>query len=233
MGHFLYAVPAEKADQVDGIGLGKIIKRPLSKRGVSKGPAETCAILTSGDGSTCSYDPEKQVWTKSVVGDWWIGYWSDDRPTEKDLRRAERLEGHKVRLADGADWLIPVVRLLDGGCGLPAAVSFGENGQAVTKPLAKYSQLSAAAERLWTDLMIACKKVEGTESMTETERIDLAIDALGWNYHIDRDEIGALEILTTQNLKDIYSAIMDIPTLLKAAKKKLSDDSNSKDGPPA
>ena len=216
---FLYAV---KTDDLADLGLDPVIRRPYTCRGSADGPAGQCTVLSSGDGKLTRYAPADQVWTPSINGDYWVGYYQDDRPIAKELERSEMLDGHFVTLDDGGKWLIPVVRCIDGGCGLPASVSLHKDGQVLTKPLSKYSGLCAAAGALFDDFMAELKKTGEPPKLDTAGRIKLAIDCLAWNYHVSADEINALEILTTQNLSKIFLAILDMPSL--ESKKKLPGD---------
>jgi len=214
---FIYAIRPDLMDGLETIrlpALSERIKRPFQVRS-AQGPAGACVLLCSGDGGDCVYTPAAQTWAKSIDADFWVGFWTADRPGEKTLRKTSQLAGHPVPLGDGADWNIPVVRLLDGGSAMPSALVLGENGELYSSELPEYAKLSATVDKLFGDLTIEMGWTEGTPQLTAADRMRLAADALGWNYHLGIDEINALGLLTTQNLSEVMAAILDIPSLKK------------------
>lgn len=57
------------------------------------GDQQTWREVQNQDGTTC----------------YWLGWRQDSKPTPADLVRSKTIDGHPVTLADGNDWLIPVV----------------------------------------------------------------------------------------------------------------------------
>ncbi len=218
MGQFIYAIRPDQMAGIDTIlvePLQQRIRKPFNTRSATTGPAGACVLVTAGDAGDCLYKPDLQTWTKAVTGDFWIGTWNDRKPIEQTLRTASQLAGHRVVLADGVEWLVPVVRLIEGGSSLPASLVLGENGEVFTTELPAYSELSAKANQLFADLCVEMGWNEGEQVLAAADRMKLAADAMAWNYHIGIDELNVLALLTTKNLSDVMAAILDIPSLKK------------------
>jgi hypothetical protein len=65
-----------------------------------------------GKAPACGYYPNDQEWREvKRVGysTYWIGWMRDARPGPDDLARPRQLRGWPVRLADGNQWMVPVV----------------------------------------------------------------------------------------------------------------------------
>jgi len=219
MSQFLYAI---RPHEIEGVAtlrdqyLVKMIRPGYEVRSSSNGPAGTCSIICSDGSDRCRYDPDAQVWTKSVSGDWWVGYYKSEKlPTEKELRRKTMMEGHKIPLIDGQEWIVPAIRLLNGGSGLPESIQIDDCGKFVTKALSQYERISGAAERLFQDFRIEAGIDPGEMTLEANDRIGLAIDAISLNYCVGIDEVMILSLLTTTNLSSIMSAILDLPSLQK------------------
>ena len=93
MGQFIYAIRPDQMAGIDTIlveSLSARIRKPFNTRSATNGPAGACVLVTAGEAGDCLYKPDKQIWTKAITGDFWVGTWNDDRPTEKDLRRPRR-----------------------------------------------------------------------------------------------------------------------------------------------
>ena len=218
MNQFIYAIRPDQMAGLDTIldpGLMDKIRKPFNMRSAANGPAGACILVTAGEAGDCLYKPDDQDWIKSIVGDYWIGTWNGRIPTEMALRKTSQLSGHRVTLADGSEWLVPVVRLIDGGSALPASLVLGTKGEVYTSELPAYSKLSAQADQLFADLRVEMKWDEGTQVLGPGDRIGVAADAMGWNYHIGVDEMNILGLLTTKNLSDVMAAILDIPSIKK------------------
>lgn len=160
------------------------------------------------EGKRLRYVAGEQTWYKGNGGTVWIGWWHDAKPGPADLARGD-LSGHKVRLLDGADWLVPPVRLASGATGLPTAIMLGGDGELVEEPIPDYADLDAGAERVW-DLLN--QRVEG---IPYTDMIRIAARALSLNYHVSVWECSALRLFSTVNVLQLGRAICDVPTLEK------------------
>lgn len=224
MANFIYAIENVKivsSLQLDEAGLTGIFdKVEISQRYSTIGPGGKECVLLMGAGKDTKllyFRPKEQNWQKSMNGKYWLGFYTDDRPTERDLRRKRQLAGHEIELADGDRWLIPTARMLSGGSTLPQSLILGKNGEVLTEELSEYAQFSSKVGQLWEDFQCENKWKEGELKLTVTERMRLAIEALAWNYHIGVDEANLLKLITTQNISEILAAIIDVPTLIRVS----------------
>jgi len=232
MAGFLYAIAnvnTVKAADLEGAGLTGIFGQsktpsdkglPYCQRYTTKGPGgQACSLISLGeDAGKLHFKPEQQHWQKSMNDKYWLGFYNDDRPTEKDLRRKRQLAGHEIELIDGGKWLIPIARMISRGSTLPQTLILGKNGEVITEELSEYAEFSSRVGQLWEDFQCENKWKEGEPKLTVTERMQLVIEALAWNYHIGADEVNLLKLITTQNISELLAAIIDVPTLIEAAK---------------
>ena len=153
-------------------------------------------------------------------GDFWVGVDRNNPPTPKDLERAELVDGHAIRLADGNLWMIPVARHYDGATPLPRAVRWNRaQGFHPGDVIKAHRELFAGAEKAWDALLCAMSGDE-SEFSIDTE-FDLLSLTLGTNYRVGPAEIGLLEIVTTVNRSEIVKALVDWPGAEEFLKKKL------------
>lgn len=130
MRRFLYYLPnrdqpggQSEADRIRAAGLGErfglfAADRPtlepptnFARQAVARGPDGQAGLLVSPtQGGGCIYAPDAQSWID--CGGWWLGWNIGDRPTPRDLERADPIRGQALPLGDGQLWTIPVARLL-------------------------------------------------------------------------------------------------------------------------
>jgi hypothetical protein len=145
-----------------------------------------------------------------------LGVRKSPAPTEADFRRARPLDGYRVRLHDGGDWLVPRALFYSPERGpvyaLPGRITWRE-GEAVEVVTGRYRELCERA----LDVLLAA-----TEDQGALLDDSLAVDALGLNYRVGRAEIAALGLLDRLNLREIVEAFCDLPGLTEVAGKKNS-----------
>lgn len=173
-------------------------------------------------------DMDAQVWRKMPrpgQEDVYIGYWKDSPPGPDDLKRANQLGGYQLKLADGKQWLIPVVRLFDEAAGelrsnLPSYIDVDDNGN--PKP-GQVVPLYAHLE----DLTAPFAEAMISSPDTNFEDVDIYRAArvlLQVNYVVDMIEIAQAKVLTDEQMAhSIIAAAIDWPSYLrwqKVSKKK-------------
>ncbi len=228
MAAFLYAFEVRGAqarvprERLIAAGLGKIFddkSRPCNRH-CSRGPdGANVVIVAAAPAKEVHCDKDKQRWTKSLSdkgGGYWIGYWLDSKPTAAELARDEQIDGHRITLSDGSDWLVPMARCFPTGTKLPETLILTKEGLA-SRPIARYAEFSRRAARMWNSILFQIGVFEGEpdEIIDAHDEWQLAAEALGLNYYVGADEINALELLTTANLADIVMAVVDMPTYRK------------------
>lgn len=242
MSRFLYYFPGAKSQSdvegvIEGAGLDGVIEPGNRLYGSSTGPDGLGGmIMVNGGDPSPRYLEDLQRWHECADGAFWVGYTTESPPGPADLARPELVDGHLVRLEDGQDWLVPVVRAFMGGTHLPERVSLSASGEVETRLLPSYVDLSRRLEAVF-DMV---QESDGRITFETTqEPFDLASDGLGVNYFAGRWELSALGIFTTVNLIDVLEALLDVPTYEKVAefmgdKKKrenpVTGRSNSSDG---
>lgn len=227
--YFLSKLQSVGQDDLSRAGVGqKEGKSSFSFRITSAGPdKQPGAVVVFNPGNPearspqIGYFPLKQEWQKASGGKFWIGREKDKPVRPADLQRTEIIAGHKVKLADGQEWMIPVARVFPQGTMLPQSLILGPDGEVVKEVLPRYARLGQKAERVWQEFkkqMGWLEEGENPESMTEKEEWEIATEVLGINYRLGAWEISFLRLFTTENLERVLSAFVDIPTMLAASR---------------
>lgn len=181
------------------------------------------------------YLPAQQTWQKIPGLECWVGYYSDDPPKAKDLKKPKQMGGHDVEL-QGDKWHIPYTMK---GQDLPRKMVLDENGEWIFGGVIdEYESMFEAAVKYW-DFLGA-----GEEAVTTySELSDMATTMLMCNYFVSPIEVSILELLNTETVNEVLMAIVDLPQLnriheAREAKKKgdllpnsqASGSSNMNDG---
>ena len=239
---FIYAiegVASINAARLAECGLNKIIRDPsrvmqapsATPGGAGEGTGSGCIFASGRDDERLRYEPDKQTWSKSINekgGGYWVGFYTDNPPTAADLARDEQIDGHKVKLSDGSEWLVPMARCFPVGTKLPETLILTKEGLG-SRPIAKYAQFSRRAQRMWNSVLHQIGVFEGEldEVIDARDEWILAAEALGLNYYVSAAEINALELLTTTNLAEIVMAVVDMPTYRKWLAEQVDEKKNS------
>ena len=144
------------------------------------------------------YAPDWQQWAP-VAGGLFIGYEIGDRPRPIDVQRTKLLDGHAVRLSDGHDWTVPILRTIEGYLHVPATSPLGEMLGVLYESLAGRITGQVNVDLRGKPLLAA------------------AVLALGRNYRVDLWEWQALGLGKNGDLGEILSAAIDVPALLAMA----------------
>ena len=225
MAGFLYAFDGREqvpGAQLEEVGLADIIGPVNAQRHNAGGPNGTdCMLIVAGtDATLCGYKPDEQTWTRSISGEYYIGFYNDNRPAPADLAREEQVTGYKVKI-DGCEWVIPLARVFPEGTRLPQTLLMGPEGTVIQKIIPKYAEFAKKAEILWEDMQILLGLAEGKPKLSGAESWLMAAEAFKLNYRVGTDEINALELITTQNIFAIFGAVIDLPTIEKVTKELL------------
>jgi len=224
MTDLIYAIQNVKtvtAQCIDSAGLAGLFETQIAQRYSTAGPGgKECVLFAAADIDVklLYFKPNEQSWKESINGKYWLGFYKDSPPTEKTLRRKKQLAGHEVELADGNKWLVPVARIITGGSKLPQTLIFGKDGEVVAEAIPKYAQFSAKVEKLWEDFRSEFDGEKKQPKLTSKEQIEVAVEALGFNYRVGMEEVNLLKLFTTENFSEVLTAIIDIPTLMEVSK---------------
>lgn len=180
-----------------------------------------------GDGFTPAFVRGAQTWVK-IEETAWLGWFTDQPPTEVSLRRAMMVTGYGVTLNDDCVWTAPVVRCqpVHSRVTLPQAIRLGDDGQRVIGVKEFYRPWQDLVNRLWDYRWGKCELSLG-------DLIDGAAELLSLNYRVgprELDALGLFEIVEpgsehSANWSDIITASYDWPLVeefiaAEVAKKK-------------
>lgn len=225
---FIYYLPGAQTATPDDLqerGVDVLDGASYDSLGTSRGPdgGSGFVIFPSHFESYPAYQRLDQTWVSCRDGKFWLGWWTGHKPTADDLKKSDIIDGHDVRLEDGNLWTVPLVRRFPTGTALPASLLLDSHGKWKAGILPRHAELTDAADRVFESFLL-----EG-DALTYVDMADIAAQALAINYHVDRDELGALGVLSTANVQEILGAMIDLPTIIQLSderKKKASDSSS-------
>lgn len=237
--YFIQGVDTGSDEAIKKAGLEEVFGTDSRDfRGASSGPGTLGGVIVAVSQRNqdipkqrIGYYPEDQTWQEVEKGKYWIGM-NNTRPLlPEGIERTEQIDGHWVELNDGNKWLIPVARKFDQGTVLPRALILGPEGELVAEILPKYVQFWKKVEKVYNNFIDAMKKDDSDDALTVQEGWDIAVEAMQYNYAINKWGISFRRLLTTENVKAILEAIVDIPTLLEVDK-EMSRSGKKKESAP-
>lgn len=165
-----------------------------------------------------------------AVQDWryrgngvWMGWAKGVTPGPADLARKTLIDGHLVTLGDGRGWLIPCARVFPVGTRLPQTLVM-EKGVLQGKSVKEFAEFSKMGGELWDGLFMPSEEdPEQAKGIPFSRAWEIAAAALGVNYRVGHEEINDLELIRTDNIREILGAIIDEPAMVALAKKKEGD----------
>jgi len=236
MASLLYYIPAARVEAIPEptlqewltarlqlqAGEATEIASSLLEPGPDGGRGHLLAIGTvaAPDSGLRSYAPAAQTWQpepEHVPPHYWLGWDTAEPPAPEDLLRPEPCGGHLTRLGDGALWLVPAARTIEGGSMLHKGIGIGPGGALVAAVLPRFCAFSAKAEALWQHIYGSLEQdetaTESTATMEDKEAYLLAVEALAINYRLSTAEATVLGLLPEPSLDAVLRAIVDFPSL--------------------
>jgi hypothetical protein len=203
-------------------------------------------------------DPKQQTWRRWRIfkegdverGTLWVGHWTDRRPGPADLAR-DRLwpTVETARMADGNDWLLPVLRFHGGVWVGPSQFAFSDEGQwemEMEPRYAPYAPIAARGERLFQTLMavpddswsalepddqaLYPKHSDVENPMDKLEVAALICDALGLNYCVSGPEVAMLGLLTDATREQAQTNLLGLQTVERFLKDYQTKKKRAADG---
>jgi len=255
---FLYFIPAGRestfAETLKTWGLAHAAEKSTSVAPLmAAGPSGAGGVIAADPAAVpqITYNVDAQTWAPTdnpLPKDEeekfrpWIGVSNDNPPTPLELLRADALDGHVVKLADGNDWLIPIVRgwteVPEIGpinqCALPHSIRRSGGHWQRDGIQAKYVPLWAGTLKWWEFYTARIESVE-LDPGSAVKRVpfdfecslELASDALAANYRVGVDEIGLMAVFNETLVRDVLLALIDWPFVRKWAQKKKPSDSTT------
>lgn len=158
---------------------------------------------TGGIPRRAEYRPSEQSWTP--VGDGsllWIGVDTAELPKPEELARKRQYPGYWVRLADGAEWRVPVIRRPDGTTELPTDMVWDATGRLVEPIKPMY-------QSFWDDTAEVAEWFDKGIDPLRSRALELAIRALSINYRYDRAIHSVVRAIDSESLLAILAATVD------------------------
>lgn len=175
----------------------------------------------------------------------YIGWYRNAKPGPADLARKSQVAGPRVLLADGNEWMVPLVQDWSEedaarAIALPRAVKRAADGKWVKGDVEPtYQALWEAAQEYW---QVLCSAVEDGSMQYEWEPLfDYACALLAVNYSLTPLDVSALTLFTTDNVAQrVTNAAVDWLTFVEWLEKKSAAEAagpdllpGAADSPPA
>lgn len=164
--------------------------------------------------------------------DYWIGTDRESPPTPAELLRDEFIPGRPVRLADGAEWEIPIARRADADAGmvagLPVRLSLDDDGRRAVTVVDRYRELWDCAAEAWNESLRSTfgaapdvpEEIATLEPMTFARAVEICGVALRANYRAGEVEAAAAGLLDSESVHAILKTIADVDAFVEMAQKK-------------
>jgi hypothetical protein len=185
--------------------------------GIDRGPSGQSGHLLLGPGQhrVFGFAKDEQEWRD--CGEFWLGWDKQRLPTPEELQRERVVPGETVKLADGLEWVCPVIRRPVEGCylpGVPAVLQkFGSTYQTKVNP--RYLDVWNDSGKAWDRFF--------SKSIKLSEMLDHSVNFLSTNYRIEVASASALEIFDADAMESVLSiglGLHDIDEVDALLKKK-------------
>lgn len=166
------------------------------------------------------FDASKQTWHKGKG--WWVGWWTDAKPTPADLQRDRVRDGTELKIDDQI-WTVPRIVAAPGRAStLPRAFAWDdEAGEIVLQPLPAYRELEETSRKFLRSLF-AGESNDG--AFTAQQQIDFAAATIVVNYHCSIVELALLGALSTESVEEILAAAIDFDQIVAHARASIPND---------
>lgn len=155
----------------------------------------------------------------------YIGWSKKFPPTPQDLARESQVQGPRVKLADGNEWMVPSVWEWSAddatkSLTLPRAVKRSAEGSWVYGDVVPaYKAIWTAAQEYWQKLLDTVS--DGQSSYEWPPLFDFACELLRTNYSILPMDVSALTLFTSDNVAQrVCNAAIDWLTFVEWIEKK-------------
>lgn len=168
------------------------------------GSSGTLAAASPGDSAPeIMFKPDRQRWVK--FGAYWIGFFTDNRPTPAELQRNDQIPGYLEPLADGALWNCPTIRIPYSDqpkMMIPRKFGVDDDGNRLVEPLDEYQTAWETSGKIWDVIVSQCE-------FDLDDGIAWAAEMLSINYRLSLNECLLLDLLNEQNWERIFVAACD------------------------
>jgi len=229
MAGFLYFIPNRDGKPVEnpaetGIKLAADLATPGVPVAVGPdgGPGVVFAMLCGSMTATPrpTFNAEKQTWRRAAAGAHWLGWITARPPTPQDLARSGRQVGHVVQLADGDEWIVPIVRLptktyADARPGWPHTLGLAD-GRVIVQVRDEFAADWERTQATWLEYVGRGAELDPAvraDIVDQLQVFQFCVKVLSLNYKMGCDEAGALGILSVPLLAAVIDAALDGPGL--------------------
>jgi len=189
------------SDHVDGNMGTRIVAGPTGEPGL--------LICWQGtiDGYSVGFRPDSQTWLPAVpkgdlpAGRYWVGIERNAPPTPAQLQRQAGVDGYRVRLGDGHEWIIPAARYC------PQDVRLAPDGGIKLQVQDKYREFWDGSLR-WVELLLSIEEGQTALQIGPQEWSYLTL-ALSINYRITPELASELRLFSTANVLHVVQATID------------------------
>jgi len=189
------------------------------------GPDGVGGLILSIEPNKANYLPNDQNWTD--CGKYWIGVGIGESVTPTDLLRFEApLQNYTVKLLDGNEWSIMVVRPLS----VETERLFALRPKRTENGREWLPEWECVSEHPWKSLVAELRLCFEGKSYNMDSWYSLALGVLGINYRIHADLADIMGILDSKLCMTVIGMAMDSPALERENKKKVLDESGTNAG---
>lgn len=140
-------------------------------------------------------------------------------PTPADLARHKMLDGYPIEMADGQEWIVPILRRWPAGTALPQDWEWDDAGQFVQRIKARYQRIWESSSKTASEFFDS-PSGHRINLPDATQRI---LDALALNYRLGRHEQRLLHLVDSTNWEDALAATVDLPKVFALVAQKKTE----------
>lgn len=205
--HYLIFIPNKMASNRQNLidaGLGDLLREgdemPACADLIGPGPGDLPGqVWTWGDGIP-AYLPDRQTWTPSPDGKYWVGVHDRQPPLPEELLRRFPVDGLTHQMADGREWMLPSVFRL------PAVFGYDATGKLAKVPHARYS---AFCDECGWAIEEVINGLKGN-GLDWARALRFCVMALGMNYRINEVIAVQLGLFNEAMLPTVMTKVTDV-----------------------
>ena len=172
-----------------------------------EGP-EGSGVLVAIGTQPAEYAPSRQQWLQGKA--FWVGLENGFPPSPMDLVRESGFSGYEVRLLDGNNWTVPLLRRWNQDrcehvSALPKCIRPIE-GRMREAVVPRYIQYDSMAERIWNSFV-------NEDSFTLEQLFANSAELLSANYRIGVEEIGMQGLIDSALALEVQGLAIDVNQL--------------------
>lgn len=237
---FLYFVPGGTREVPDALRYA-FEQPPVFVAVTGEGPSQTPGMVIAAgtylkQAHRVGYYPEQQTWRLDPSTKAWVGFYTNEPPTEFELRRSRMVSGHWIELGNGEQWMIPLCRaFVEGANGLrhveklPRSMDVDDSGQWVFGDVLPRFRRIWDASKTWYDAFaesLEAAKRDGDYLNVELQGVsiaqagDWALELIAANYRVGKIEVAILRLIDDDTRPEILNLSIDTPYFMQWAQKK-------------